>query len=74
MNVEYADPKFMPLEDIPLGSIWMAADGGSYGYVVYDKNFVTEDVLVRGFNSLGWQLKTTIDGFKLQYRYYPVKL
>lgn len=68
------DKVFLSFEEIPIGSIWLAADGGSYGYIVTGKDLNSEDILVQGFSSKGWALNgpNEIDWFKLQYRYYLV--
>jgi hypothetical protein len=65
---------FISIKDIPIGSIWMAADGGSYGYIVQGKKD-NGDVVCRGFSVNGWYEDNPfeIDWFKLQYRYYLVK-
>jgi hypothetical protein len=53
------------------GQIYLAADGGRYGYVTLDHPRWDGDVLVRQFNELGWWGEPTfIDCFKLaQVRY-----
>lgn len=69
------DGKFLPFDEIPIGSIWMAADGGNYGYVVAGRRPSTKDILVKGFTaSKGWEVDgpEDIDWYKLQYRYYMV--
>ena len=62
---------FISFDDIPIGSIWMAADGGTYGYLVVGKDRNREDIIVCPYCLYnGWEMKTyRIDGFKLQYRY-----
>jgi hypothetical protein len=64
----------VPIKEIPIGSIWMAADGGAYGHYVVGLNLKSGDVLVKPFTSKGWydSKQTDIDWFKLQYRYYRV--
>jgi hypothetical protein len=66
---------FLTFEEIPMGSIWMAADGGSYGCYVIGKNYETKDITYLGFNKCGWFEDVNpwnIDYFKLQYRYCQV--
>lgn len=69
---------FLSLEDIPIGSIWMAASGASYGKIVVDKKMKTKDVIVRDFvlrdgkKVFEGDLRR-IDWYKLQYRYYLVQ-
>jgi hypothetical protein len=64
----------VPIEEIPMGSIWMAADGGSYGHYVIGRILGTKDVVVKPFDKGGWcdDGPRDIDWFKLQYRYYRV--
>lgn len=69
---------FLSIEDIPIGSVWVAADGGSYGKIVVDKMMKAKDVVVRDFvlkegkKVFQGELRR-IDWFKLQYRYYLVE-
>jgi hypothetical protein len=61
---------FLQFHAVPLGSIWMAADGGNYGYLVVGRSKTTFDLIVKPFNSEGWcDGPDTIDYFKMQYRY-----
>ena len=39
----------IPIQDIPLLSIWMAADGADGGCIVVDKDYYKEDVIVQYF-------------------------
>jgi hypothetical protein len=65
---------FLSIHDIREASIWMAADGSSYGLLVTGKDLDAEDILVKRFDSNGWvdNCPGRIDWFKLQYRYKQV--
>lgn len=58
--------KWLKFSEIPVGSIWMAADGGAYGYEVVGHSSNGSDILVE---ELGNHTPREIDFFKLQYRY-----
>jgi hypothetical protein len=63
----------LTLEEIPLGSLWMASDGEPYGLYVFGKNYENGDVWCLGFNQHGWYAENNpiqMDYFKLQYRYF----
>ena len=60
-----APPRFLPAEQLQIGSWWAAADGGQYGCVVLAVNPKTNAATV--ISTDGKQRE--IDGFKLQYRY-----
>jgi hypothetical protein len=57
-------------DEIPIGSIWIAADGGSYGYEVIGKSENGQDIIVA---DLRRQTPREINYFKLQYRYKQVQ-
>lgn len=60
--------------DVEIGDIFMAADGGSYGYLVMGFHENGTDVIARAFNKKGFEDENrTIDGFKITYRYYKPK-
>ncbi len=59
---------FLQSHEIPIGSWWEAADGGSYGYTVVSVDLKTG--LATVISTFGHT--NTIDSFKLQYRYSRV--
>ena len=77
INDDIMKGEFLSFQEIPVGSIWMAADGGGYGYIVVGKRAWRDggDVICHGFSKNGWldDNPWEIDWFKLQYRYYLVK-
>ena len=65
----------LDFDKIPIGSIWLAADGGSYGHKVVGKKDTVKGIIVQPFvlrqgERVFDKETTTIDWFKLQYRYY----
>jgi hypothetical protein len=67
--------KWLNFDEIRIGSIWMAADGGGYGHYVVGKHENGRDILVNAFTVRGWEnedFQRGINWWKLQYRYYPV--
>jgi hypothetical protein len=69
------EKKWLTFDEIPIGSIWMAADGGSYGHYVVGKTSKERgDILVNAFTLRGWtdEEQRDINWWKLQYRYYRV--
>ena len=63
-----SDCQFLTFEEVPIGSWWSMASGGTYGYCVVGKNPKTQDVSV--ISTEGESRK--IDFLKLQYRYKRV--
>ena len=75
---------YKSIVDITPGSRWVAADGGHYGYIVVgtSPDPVSEDIIVLGFRDRSGsdpvccgdtvfdREPSSINYFKLQYRYY----
>jgi hypothetical protein len=66
--------EFVSIENIEIGSLWYAADGGSYGIKVVNKDIKRGDLIVVWFDIIDgvikyWEGTHDVDWFKLQYRY-----
>lgn len=68
-----ADMKWLSTEQISIGSVWVAADGGSYGHIIVGHNVAIGDVYVAPWRGTTRTLHKSrqfrLDYFKLQYRY-----
>jgi hypothetical protein len=80
MHQEVNMDKFYSISNFPIPSVWLAADGGTYGYIATGIDTTRDDILVDEFTDYveGLPLKATgvkrsIDYFKIQYRYYQVQ-
>ena len=65
------------LNEIKVGQVYIAADGGKYGHLVTDVTTYTEcgDIVTTPFAASGWgEAGNRIDAFKLaMVRYYLAK-
>lgn len=72
MGMEARQEWKMRLQSIKVGQVWLAADGGHYGYIITGLG-EDGDITARSFNNKGVEEKDRdIDSFKLSYRYFLV--
>jgi len=58
---------FLKIDEIPIGSKWLAADGGGYSHIAIAIDKERDEVIVQPSDRTA---PRPISRFKLQYRYY----